>query len=141
MLNRHDGRRCCDERHQAIACRPARALLDTLALGEGNVTDLVATLDVTQSAVSQQLAVLKSAGLVNERVDGRFRYFYRLGRSLSASSTPGSRYRAYMEAASTPSARCSTPCPTRPQQASGPQASGPQAKGTHTMTTATISGA
>ncbi len=62
---------------QAIACPTRRALLDSLALGESNVSDLVASLDVTQSAVSQQLAVLKSAGLVEERTAGRFR-FYRL---------------------------------------------------------------
>src|ERR1700678_3056247 len=61
----------------AIACPTRRALLDVLARGERNVSDLVASLDVTQSAVSQQLAVLKSAGLVEERADGRFR-FYRL---------------------------------------------------------------
>ncbi len=47
---------------QAIACPTRRALLSALALGESSVSDLVASLDVTQSAVSQQLAVLKSAG-------------------------------------------------------------------------------
>ena len=62
---------------QAIACPTRRALLDVLAGGESNVSDLVASLDVTQSAVSQQLAVLKSAGLVTERAEGRFR-LYRL---------------------------------------------------------------
>jgi DNA-binding transcriptional ArsR family regulator len=62
---------------QAIACPTRRALLDLLAIGERNVSDLVEKLAVTQSAVSQQLALLKSAGLVDERTDGRFR-FYRL---------------------------------------------------------------
>jgi DNA-binding transcriptional ArsR family regulator len=44
---------------QAIACPTRRALLDTLSLGESNVTNLVATLDVTQSVPSpfQQSAV------------------------------------------------------------------------------------
>ena len=59
----------------AIACPTRRALLSALALGESSVSDLVASLDVTQSAVSQQLAVLKSAGLVGERADGRFRHY------------------------------------------------------------------
>jgi DNA-binding transcriptional ArsR family regulator len=59
----------------AIASPTRRALLDALAAGERNVSDLVASLDVTQSAVSQQLAVLRSAGLVGERVEGRFRYY------------------------------------------------------------------
>ncbi len=61
--------------YQAIACPTRRALLSALALGESSVSDLVASLDVTQSAVSQQLAVLRSAGLVGERADGRFRHY------------------------------------------------------------------
>jgi DNA-binding transcriptional ArsR family regulator len=81
----------------AIACPTRRALLDTLALGESNVTALVATLDVTQSAVSQQLAVLKDAGLVEERVDGRFRYYRLHAKPLSQLDTWVSRYRGFME--------------------------------------------
>ena len=60
---------------QAIANPTRRALLVAVARGESSVSDLVDSLDVTQSAVSQQLAVLKSAGLVGERADGRFRYY------------------------------------------------------------------
>jgi DNA-binding transcriptional ArsR family regulator len=82
---------------QAIACPTRRALLDTLSLGESNVSDLVATLDVTQSAVSQQLAVLKGAGLVAERVDGRFRYYRLRAQPLSEVESWISRYRAYLE--------------------------------------------
>lgn len=82
---------------QAIACPTRRALLDALALGESNVTNLVAALDVTQSAVSQQLAVLKSAGLVEERVDGRFRFYRLRAKPLSEVDSWVSRYRAYME--------------------------------------------
>jgi DNA-binding transcriptional ArsR family regulator len=59
----------------AIASPTRRALLSALALGESSVSDLVDALDVTQSAVSQQLAVLKSAGLVAERAEGRFRHY------------------------------------------------------------------
>ncbi len=81
----------------AIACPTRRALLDTLSLGESNVTDLVATLDVTQSAVSQQLTVLKSAGLVEERVDGRFRYYRLCAKPLREVDSWVGRYRAYME--------------------------------------------
>src|SRR5271167_3678822 len=82
---------------QAIACPTRRALLDTLSRGESNVTDLVATLDVTQSAVSQQLAVLKSAGLVEERVDGRFRYYRLRVKPLGEVDSWVGRYRASME--------------------------------------------
>ncbi len=69
--------RCASDEsvYQAIASPTRRALLDALAIGESSVSDLVASLDVTQSAVSQQLAVLKSAGLVGERAEGRFRYY------------------------------------------------------------------
>jgi DNA-binding transcriptional ArsR family regulator len=82
---------------QAIACPTRRALLDTLALGESNVTTLVETLDVTQSAVSQQLAVLRNAGLVEERVDGRFRYYRLRAKPLGEVDSWISRYRAHME--------------------------------------------
>ena len=59
----------------AIANPTRRALLDALLPGERTVTELVARVDVTQSAVSQQLGILKHAGLVAERSEGRFRYY------------------------------------------------------------------
>jgi len=82
---------------QAIACPTRRALLDTLALGERNVTDLVATLAVTQSAVSQQLSVLKRSGLVEERIDGRFRYYRLRVEPLLEVDSWVHRYRGYLE--------------------------------------------
>ncbi len=82
---------------QAIACPTRRALLDTLSLGESNVTDLVASLNVTQSAVSQQLKVLKGAGLVEERADGRFRCYRLRAKPLSEVDSWVGRYRAYIE--------------------------------------------
>ena len=82
---------------QAIACPTRRALLDALALGESNVSDLVASLDVTQSAVSQQLALLKGARLVEERADGRFRYYRLRPQPLAEVDAWIGRYRAYME--------------------------------------------
>jgi DNA-binding transcriptional ArsR family regulator len=82
---------------QAIACPTRRALLDALALGESNVGDLVASLEVTQSAVSQQLSVLKSAGLVEERAEGRFRYYRLRAAPLSEVDAWIGRYRAAIE--------------------------------------------
>ena len=82
---------------QAIACPTRRALLDTLALGEKNVSDLVASLDVSQSAVSQQLTVLKSAGLVEERAEGRFRYYSLRAKPLREVDRWIHRYRAHIE--------------------------------------------
>jgi DNA-binding transcriptional ArsR family regulator len=82
---------------QAIACPTRRALLDALAGGESNVSDLVASLDVTQSAVSQQLAVLKTAGLVEERAEGRFRLYRLRAKPLAEVDMWLSRYRALVE--------------------------------------------
>jgi DNA-binding transcriptional ArsR family regulator len=82
---------------QAIACPTRRALLDVLAVGERNVSDLVDSLDVTQSAVSQQLAVLKSAGLVEERTEGRFRYYRLRAKPLREVDAWLDRYRAHVE--------------------------------------------
>lgn len=82
---------------QAIACPTRRTLIDALAVGERNVSELVTALDVTQSAVSQQLAVLKSAGLVEERTEGRFRYYRLRAKPLEAVDASISRYRAHVE--------------------------------------------
>lgn len=82
----------------AIASPTRRALLDALALGESNVSDLVASLDVTQSAVSQQLAVLKTAGLVEERAHGRFRHYRLRVEPLAEVEAWIGRYRAYINA-------------------------------------------
>jgi DNA-binding transcriptional ArsR family regulator len=60
---------------QAIASGRRRKLLDALLGGEQTVTELVDQLDVTQGAVSQQLAVLERAGLVAQRAEGRFRFY------------------------------------------------------------------
>jgi DNA-binding transcriptional ArsR family regulator len=81
----------------AIASPTRRALLDALALGENNVSELVASLDVTQSAVSQQLSILKAAGLVEERVAGRFRHYRLCAEPLAEVDAWVGRYRALIE--------------------------------------------
>ena len=60
---------------QAIASGTRRRLLDALVCGERTVSELVEQVDVTQGAVSQQLAVLERAGLVAQRAEGRFRFY------------------------------------------------------------------
>jgi DNA-binding transcriptional ArsR family regulator len=82
---------------QAIACPTRRALIDTLSRGERNVGELVQELTVTQSAVSQQLAILKRAGLVRERSAGRFRYYRLRAQPLAEVETWVARYRAHVE--------------------------------------------
>ena len=86
-----------DSVFQAIASPTRRALLDALALGESNVSALVASLNITQSAVSQQLAILKSAGLVSERSDGRFRHYRLEAKPLREVDAWVGRYRVYLE--------------------------------------------
>jgi DNA-binding transcriptional ArsR family regulator len=82
----------------AIACPTRRALLDALAEGdEKNVTDLVSSLHVSQSAVSQHLAVLKSARLVEERQESRFRYYRLRAEPLAEIDGWMSRYRNHIE--------------------------------------------
>jgi len=86
-----------DSVFQAIACPTRRALLDTLASGERSGSALVASLRVTQSAVSQQLTVLKRAGLVAERAEGRFRYYRLRAEPLIELDEWLGRYRALIE--------------------------------------------
>jgi DNA-binding transcriptional ArsR family regulator len=81
----------------AIASPTRRALLDALVPGESSVSDLVASLDVTQSAVSQQLSILKGAGLVEERAEGRFRHYRLIAEPLVEIDAWIGRYRLYME--------------------------------------------
>ena len=52
-----------------------RRLLELLSGGEQTVSQLAAHFGVTRSAVSQHLGVLSSAGLVQARQSGRFRYY------------------------------------------------------------------
>jgi DNA-binding transcriptional ArsR family regulator len=105
---------------QAIACPTRRALLDALMPGERNVSELVASLDVTQSAVSQQLAILKSAGLVEERAEGRFRYYRLRAEPLAAFDAWVGRYRACIEQQLDALGRVLDAMPDTPNQVSRP---------------------
>ena len=59
----------------ALADPSRRAILVSLARGEAAVKDLTARFDISQPAVSQHLAALKHAGLVNGRREGRNVYY------------------------------------------------------------------
>jgi DNA-binding transcriptional ArsR family regulator len=52
-----------------------RELLERLAAGDSRVSTLAAGLPVSRPAVSQHLRLMLSAGVVNERRDGRERYY------------------------------------------------------------------
>ena len=60
---------------RALADRSRRAIFQSLTRGEAAVKDLTKRFDLTQPAVSQHLAVLKDAGLVGGRRDGRCVYY------------------------------------------------------------------
>src|SRR6185369_15137191 len=60
-----------DRIFQALADPSRRAIFESLTRGEVAVKDLTARFDISQPAVSQHLAALKEAGLVNARREGR----------------------------------------------------------------------
>src|SRR5688572_9310239 len=60
---------------QALADPSRRAIFELLTRGEAAVKDLTARFDISQPAVSQHLAALKDAGLVNGRREGRHVYY------------------------------------------------------------------
>ena len=60
---------------RALADPSRRAIFERLTRGEAAVRDITARFDISQPAVSQHLATLRSAGLVSERRDGRLVYY------------------------------------------------------------------
>lgn len=60
---------------QAIASPVRRALLDKLSSRDQSVRSLARPFDMSLPAVSQQLAVLRRAGLVRVQRAGRFRVY------------------------------------------------------------------
>jgi DNA-binding transcriptional ArsR family regulator len=64
-----------DRIFRALADPSRRAIFKSLMRGEAAVKDLTARFDISQPAVSQHLASLQDAGLVNGRRDGRSVYY------------------------------------------------------------------
>src|SRR3954464_14781759 len=64
-----------DKIFQALADPSRRAIFESLTRGEAAVKDLTARFDISQPAVSQHLAALKEAGMVNARREGRCVYY------------------------------------------------------------------
>jgi DNA-binding transcriptional ArsR family regulator len=60
---------------RAIADPTRRRILDLLSLGEQPVSGLADQFDVTLSAISQHLGVLREAGLIEARQAGRERLY------------------------------------------------------------------
>jgi DNA-binding transcriptional ArsR family regulator len=64
-----------DALFRALADPTRRALFERLVAGEHSVSALAASFPVSQPAISQHLAALRSAGLVAVRRDGRNAYY------------------------------------------------------------------
>jgi DNA-binding transcriptional ArsR family regulator len=64
-----------DQVFRALADGTRRRILDHLSDGEATVTELMADAAMTQSAISQHLRVLRDAALVEERREGRHRFY------------------------------------------------------------------
>ena len=61
--------------YAALAEPSRRRILDLLRGGERSVTDLVSRLDLSQPSVSKHLKVLREAGLVGVRPEGKLRWY------------------------------------------------------------------
>jgi DNA-binding transcriptional ArsR family regulator len=80
---------------RALGDPTRRAVFEALAAGEMSVSQITASLPVSQPAVSQHLAALRGAGLVAERRQGR-RAFYRIEpQGLGPLADWLDRYRAF----------------------------------------------
>jgi DNA-binding transcriptional ArsR family regulator len=67
--------RAADEALRAIAEPRRRAILQLVAHDELAAGEIAAAFDITRTAVSQHLTVLKNAGLLSERRDGTRRLY------------------------------------------------------------------
>ena len=84
-----------DRVFHALADPSRRAIFESLTRGEAAVNELTARFAISQPAVSQHLANLKSAGLVRGRREGR-RVYYRVEpRGMRPLIDWDARYRAF----------------------------------------------
>ncbi len=86
-----------DRIFKALADPSRRAIFESLARGGGEaaVKDLTARFDISQPAVSQHLAALKDAGLVNDRREGRCAYYRAEPRGMKPLLNWIAHYRAF----------------------------------------------
>src|SRR4026209_1074380 len=84
-----------DKIFQALADPSRRAILESLTRGEAAVKDLTARFAISQPPVSQHLATLKEAGLVNARREGRCLYYRVQPRGMKPLIDWMSHYRAF----------------------------------------------
>jgi DNA-binding transcriptional ArsR family regulator len=79
----------------AMAEPHRRQILDLLRGGERSVNDLVARLRLSQPGVSKHLKVLREAGLVEVRTEGRQRWYHLRAQPLAEVDEWLEPFRAY----------------------------------------------
>ena len=84
-----------DKIFQALADPSRRAIFESLMRGEAAVKDITARFEISQPAVSQHLAALKEAGLVNGRREGRCVYYRVAPRGIKPLIDWIAHYRAF----------------------------------------------
>ena len=83
---------------RALADPTRRAVFERLAAEELSVSDLTARFSVSQPAISQHLALLRDAGLVEERREGRRSFYRAKADGLAPLASWLDRYRAFWPA-------------------------------------------
>ena len=83
------------ELFRTLADPTRRAVFERLAGGEMTVSDLKAGFAVSQPAISQHLAALRGAGLVEERRQGRNAYYRARPEGLAPLTDWVERYRGF----------------------------------------------
>ncbi|MEA2221012.1 MAG: hypothetical protein QOJ35_3638 [Solirubrobacteraceae bacterium] len=81
--------------YAALAEPHRREILDLLRGGERSVGDLVGRLELSQPGVSKHLKVLREAGLVASRADGKRRMYALRGQPLAEVDAWLEPYRAF----------------------------------------------
>lgn len=71
MISAHPTSAQIDQLFKALADPTRRSVFEELVAGERSVAALTLSVNVSQPAVSQHIAVLKGAGLLSERKRGR----------------------------------------------------------------------
>ena len=84
-----------DRLFQALADPTRKAIFESVAEGETAVKEITARFDVSQPAVSQHLAVLREAGLVIARREGRCVYYRVAPRGMKPLIDWIAHYRAF----------------------------------------------
>ena len=84
--------------YAALADPSRREILDHLRSGERTAGDLVARLQLSQPGVSKHLKVLRAAGLVDVRPEGRRRWYALRAEPLAEVDRWLEPYRAYWSA-------------------------------------------